>query len=475
MTAASGGVPRVVPEETVLYTDILRLATCHDDLGDISDASILVRGNVIAWVGPTASLPAAEREAAVRTVSLAGQVVIPGLVNTHHHMYQTLTRCVAQDSQLFGWLTSLYPAWSTMRGEDVYVSAKLAMSELILSGCTTSSDHLYIYPNDVLLDDTIRAAREVGLRFLATRGIMTLGASSGGLPPDDCVERAEAALADAERLIAQFHDASRYATLRIGLAPCSPFSVTDEVMRGAAAVAERHERVRLHTHLAENDEDVAYSQRRYGCRPGAYVRRMGWEHDRSWFAHCVKLDAGERAQFREAGMAVAHCPSSNLRLASGICPVRRLLDDGVTVALGVDGSASNDGSNLLQEARLALLLQRAGGDASGLRVREALRLATRGGAVALGWADAIGQIAPGFAADFVGWQTRGNLSMAGALRDPVSALLLCDPGRVTTSVINGEQIVADGALLTQDLETLIEDHNARSARICSVITDAPEA
>ena len=296
-----------------------------------------------------------------------------------------------------------------MTGEDVYVSAKLAMSELILSGCTTSSDHLYIYPNDVLLDDTIRAAREVGLRFLATRGIMTLGASSGGLPPDGCVERAEAALADAERLIAQFHDASRCAMLRIGVAPCSPFSVTDEVMRGAAAVAERHERVRLHTHLAENDEDVAYSQRRYGCRPGAYVRRMGWEHDRSWFAHCVKLDAGERAQFRERGMAVTHCPSSNLRLASGICPVRRLLDDGVTVALGVDGSASNDGSNLLQEARLALLLQRGGGDASGLRVREALRLATRGGAVALGWADAIGQIAPGFAADFVGWQVRGAL------------------------------------------------------------------
>ena len=321
-----------------------------------------------------------------------------------------------------------------MTGEDVYVSAKLAMSELILSGCTTSSDHLYIYPNDVLLDDTIRAAREVGLRFLATRGIMTLGASSGGLPPDGCVERAEAALADAERLIAQFHDASRCAMLRIGVAPCSPFSVTDEVMRGAAAVAERHERVRLHTHLAENDEDVAYSQRRYGCRPGAYVRRMGWEHDRSWFAHCVKLDAGERAQFRERGMAVAHCPSSNLRLASGICPVRRLLDDGVTVALGVDGSASNDGSNLLQEARLALLLQRGGGDASGLRVREALRLATRGGAVALGWADAIGQIAPGFAADFVGWQVRAALG--GAYGRNVASFRLLRHSVINTCILN---------------------------------------
>ncbi|KAL6771369.1 hypothetical protein ACKKBG_A26095 [Auxenochlorella protothecoides x Auxenochlorella symbiontica] len=469
-----GGNPRPVPTELVLYTDIFYLGTLEESIGDIRGACIVVRGNLIEWVGPETDCPPELRLEATRVVSLADQVVIPGLVNTHHHMYQTLTRCVAQDSALFGWLTSLYPAWSTMTGEDVYVSAKLAMVELLLSGCTTSSDHLYIYPNDVTLDDTIRAAREVGLRFHPTRGIMTLGKSQGGLPPDDCVETTEVALEDARRLIRQYHDPSCHAMLRLGVAPCSPFSVTEDCMAAAAKLVAEFPGVRLHTHLAENQEDIDYSLKVYGCRPGEYIKRVGWNREVSWYAHCVMLSAEERVQFRDAGMAVAHCPSSNLRLASGICPVRRLLDDGVTVALGVDGTASNDTGNLLQEMRLALLLQRASGNVEGLRVREALQIATQGGAKALGWEGEVGVIAPGYAADFVGWKTSDSVAFAGGLHQPLSSLLLCAPGNVTTSVINGEVIVRDGCLLTVDVKALVRDHNERSARICAAL-GGPEA
>ncbi|KAL4422529.1 hypothetical protein ABPG75_008726 [Micractinium tetrahymenae] len=463
-----GGQPRPVPTALTVYRGARVAATFLPDLGDVQDAAIAVRGNVIAWVGPSAQLPA-EFAQADEVVDCSDRVIIPGLVNTHHHMYQSLTRCIAQDSPLFNWLVALYPAWATMTGGDAYISAKLAMAELLLSGCTCTSDHLYIYPNDVTLDDTIRAARDIGMRFHPTRGIMTLGKSRGGLPPDDVVEETEAALQDAKRLIEEYHDPNRYSMLRVGIAPCSPFSVTNECMIEAAKLARRYQHVRLHTHLAENSQDIEFSERTYGCRPGGYLEQVGWDRGDCWFAHCVMLDERERRQFAERGLGVTHCPSSNCRLASGICPVRQLRDAGVNVGLGVDGCASNDSGNMLEQARLALLLQRGLlRDVQGLRVREALELAIQGGASNLG-RDDIGQIAPGFAADFVAWKLTGNVALAGAQHDPVGALLLCTPGYVDLSVVNGEQIIRDGRLLTCNLDELLREHAAASARVCAAV------
>ncbi|GAB4815977.1 hypothetical protein N2152v2_003023 [Parachlorella kessleri] len=436
--ASRGGSPRAVPSGTALYRDISYLATFSSALGDIKDAAIYVKGNVIEWVGEAAALPAEYSGA-------------------------------DQDSPLFNWLVSLYPAWAGMSGEDVYVATKLAMAELLLSGCTCSSDHLYIYPNDVTLDDTIRAGREMGMRFHPTRGIMTLGRSKGGLPPDSVVEDTEAALVDAKRLIEAYHDAERYSMVRVGIAPCSPFTVTNDCMVQAAELARQYPAVRLHTHLAENTQDIEFSEKQYGCRPGPYLQSVGWDQHDCWFAHCVMLDEAERKLFAEKGLGVAHCPSSNARLASGIAPVRVLLDSGVNVGLGVDGSASNDSGNLLEEARLALLLQRAlRQDVKGLSVREALEIAIKGGAKNLG-RDDIGEIAPGFAADFVGWKLTGKVALAGALGDPLTALILCTPGSVDLSVINGGVVVKDGQLLTCNVEELVREHNERSARICSLV------
>lgn len=462
-----GGQQRAVPAGVTVYTHATVAAT-FSDLGDVHDAAIVVRGNVIAWVGPTANLPA-EFEQADEVVDCSDRVIIPGMVNTHHHMYQSLTRCVAQDSPLFNWLVSLYPAWATMTGADAYVSAKLAMAELLLSGCTCTSDHLYIYPNDVTLDDTIRASRHIGMRFHPTRGIMTLGRSKGGLPPDNVVEETDAALQDAKRLIEEYHDPARYSMLRVGIAPCSPFSVTNDCMVAAATLARQYEHVRLHTHLAENQQDIDFSEKTYGCRPGGYLKQVGWDKSDCWFAHCVMLDEDERKQFAECGLGIAHCPSSNCRLGSGIAPVRLLRDSGVNVGLGVDGSASNDSGNLLSEARLALLLQRGLlRDVKGLRVREALEIAIQGGARNLG-RDDIGQLAPGFAADFVAWKLTGSVSMAGGQLDPVAALLLCTPGPVDMSVINGEPIIRGGCLLTCDLEQLLREHAEASKRVCAAV------
>lgn len=382
-------------------------------------------------------------------------------------MYQSLTRCIAQDSPLFDWLVALYPAWATMTGDDVHCASKLAMAELLLTGCTTSSDHLYVFPNNVTLDDSIRAAREIGIRFHPTRGIMTLGKSKGGLPPDSVVEDTEEALADAKRLIDQYHDPGRYSMLRIGIAPCSPFSVTKECMVGAARLARQYPHVRLHTHLAENQQDIDYSQKTCGCRPGGYLDMVEWNRGDCWFAHCVMLDDAEQAQFAVAGLGVAHCPSSNARLGSGIAPVRRLRDAGVNVGLGVDGCASNDSSNMLAEARLAMLLQRGLlRDVKGMAIREALEIATLGGARNLG-RDDIGRIAPGCAADLVAWKLTGSAALSGGLGDPVAALLLCTPGHVDLSVVNGEVVVRDGRLTTCDLQALVADHDARSRRVCA--------
>lgn len=311
-----GGEPRAPPTGTLLLKDIGKLATLNAQLGDIDDAAVYIQGNVIAWVGKTADIPVAYREADT-VLSLPDRVITPGLVNTHHHMYQSLTRVIAQDDKLFGWLTSLYPVWNLMTGEDAYISAKLSMVELLWSGCTTSSDHLYVYPNDVTLDDTIRAARDVGMRFHPTRGAMSFGKSKGGLPPDEQVEDEEKVLADMRRLIEEYHDPNRYSMLRMGLAPCSPFSVSTELMASSANLAREYPAVRLHTHLAENQEDIDYSMKMFNCRPGEYIKRVGWDRDDCWFAHCCCLDEQEIKMFADRGVGISHCPSSNLRLGSG--------------------------------------------------------------------------------------------------------------------------------------------------------------
>jgi len=365
---------------TLLINHIHTLATMDDSRREIHDGALLIRDQVIEAVGTTAELAAVTADT---VIDGSRHIILPGLVNTHHHMYQTLTRCLAQDSELFGWLKTLYPIWSRLTGEAIYVSAKLAMAELMLSGCTTSSDHLYIFPNDARLDDEIRAAGEMGIRFHAARGSMSVGESQmsvgesqGGLPPDRVVETEEAILRDTRRVIEQYHDAGRYAMLRIAVAPCSPFSVSRDLMREAASLARSY-KVSLHTHLAENDNDVSYSLETFGYRPGDYAEDVGWVGDDVWHAHCVKLDDREIGLFGRTGTGVCHCPGSNMRLASGIAPVRKMLDARVKVGLGVDGSASNDGGHLLNEARQAMLLARVEGGPAAMTARESLWIATK--------------------------------------------------------------------------------------------------
>ncbi len=439
---------------TLLVKHAHTLVTMDEARRELSDGALFARDGVIEQVGPSADLP----KSADNVLDLRNHVVLPGLVNTHHHLYQSLTRVIppCQDAELFTWLRGLYPIWAGLRGEHVYTSALLGLAELILSGCTTSSDHLYIYPNDCKLDDEIRAAQEIGIRFHATRGSMSLGESKGGLPPDRVVEDEAAILADSRRVIETYHDSRRYAMLRVALAPCSPFSVTPDLMRESAALARSYG-VRLHTHLAENDNDVIYSRERFGMRPGEYAESVGWVGEDVWHAHCVKLDSAEIGLFARTGTGVAHCPSSNMRLASGIAPLRAMLNAQVRVGLGVDGSASNDSGHLLAEARQAMLLQRVGGDPAALSAREALEVATRGGAAVLG-RDDIGVLAPGMAADFVAFDLR-QVGFAGALHDPVAALVFCAPAGVSVSVINGRVVVRDGHLETVDLPVLIERHN----------------
>jgi cytosine/adenosine deaminase-related metal-dependent hydrolase len=444
---------------TTLLAHIHTLATMDDAQQELHDAWISIRDGVIEEVGTHADTapPSADMQ-----YDLRHHVVIPGLVNTHHHMYQSLTRCIAQDLELFGWLKSLYPIWARMTGEAVYVSAKLAMAELMLSGCTTSSDHLYIYPNDVRIDDEIRAAQEIGIRFHAARGAMSVGESKGGLPPDRVVEDEDAILRDTRRAIETYHDASRYSMLRVVVAPCSPFSVSVDLMREAAALARSYS-VSLHTHLAENDNDVAYSLATFGRLPGDWAQDVGWVGEDVWHAHCVKLGHEEVALFGRTGTGVCHCPSSNMRLASGVAPVRAMRDAGVKVGLGVDGSASNDSGHLLTEVRQAMLLQRVGGDPAALGAREALWLATRGGAAVLG-RDDIGALAPGMGADIAAYRL-DSIAFAGAQHDPIGGLAFCQPANVDLLLIQGRAVVQGGALTTVDLPMLIEQHNALSHRL----------
>ena len=421
---------------------------------EIAGGGLFVRDGVIEQVGLSAELPTTADD----TLDLAGHIVIPGLVNTHHHLYQNLTRVVpaGQDQQLFGWLKTLYPIWARMGPEHIRVSALVGLAELALSGCTTASDHLYMFPNGARLDDEIDAAHEIGVRFTATRGSMSIGESAGGLPPDRVVEKPDAILKDCERIIARYHDPSAHAMLRIALAPCSPFSVSRELMRDTAAMAARHH-VGLHTHLAENAEDIAYSLEKFGMRPGQYAEEAGWTGEHVWHAHCCVLDDAEIGLFARTGTGIAHCPTSNMRLGSGIAPVRKMLDRGVTIGLGVDGSASNDCADLLGEARMAMLLQRAGGNPAALTARQALELATRGGARVLGRGNEIGQLAPGFAADFAAYPLSTPM-MAGTEWDPVAGLIFCGPQRAAHTVINGRAVVREGRITTVDMRKTLARH-----------------
>ncbi len=425
------------------------IVTMDDTRRELGGADLRVSGGVITEIGQGLR---SEGE----VVEAKGCVVTPGLVNTHHHLYQTMTRAVpgGQDALLFGWLKTLYPIWARMTPEHFHVSAQIGLAELALSGCTLSTDHLYLYPNGARLEDTIHAAAELGMRFHPTRGAMSIGESDGGLPPDDLVEDEAAILKDCIRLVDAFHDAGEGAMCRVGLAPCSPFSVSTDLMRETALLA-RDKGVMLHTHLAENEEDIAYSLAHFGCRPGQYAESLGWVGTDVWHAHCVKLDAAEIALFAETGTGVAHCPCSNCRLGSGIAPVRAMRDAGVRVGLGVDGSASNDAGNLVAEARMAMLLQRVSRGADAMCAREALEIATRGGADMLGRPDC-GRLAVGKRADIAIWDVSG-IETAGSW-DP-AALLLAGPTTVRDLFVEGRQVVRDGQVTTLDLGRKIERQN----------------
>jgi len=446
---------------TILLRHADLLITMDDERRTIADGALYIRDNAVAWTGATADLPP-DYETAERIIDASHKVVLPGLINTHHHFYQTLTRAMAPNAKLFDWLKTLYPVWARMDGEAVYVSALTAMAELILSGCTTASDHLYLFPNDSQLDDEIRAAQEIGMRFHASRGSMSLGESDGGLPPDSVVEDEEAILGDCRRVIETYHDPDPFSMLRIVVAPCSPFSVTPDLMREAAALARAYG-VNLHTHLAETVDEEVFCLEEFGYRPAAYARHLGWTGDDVWWAHSIHVDAEEVGLMARTGTGAAHCPSSNMRLGSGIAPVRAMIDEGVPVGLGVDGSASNDGSHLLAEARMALLLQRVQGNPAALTGAEALWLATRGGASVLR-RDDVGQLTPGKAADVIAFDLKA-LPYAGAAHNPLDALLLCAPQSVDLSIINGQIVVEDGELRTVDVPPLIERHNEISRQL----------
>lgn len=448
---------------TLLLKDADVLVTMDAARREIPGGGVFIRDGVIEAVGTTDQLPAT----ADQVISLAGTVALPGLVNTHHHMYQSLTRAIpgAQDAELFGWLRRLYPIWAGLTPEMIKISTLTAMAELILSGCTTSSDHLYLYPNGSRLDDSIEAAATIGMRFHAARGSMSVGESQGGLPPDRLVENEASILKDTQRLIETWHDPKRHAMQRIVVAPCSPFSVSRELMRDAAEMARSYG-VSLHTHLAENDNDVAYSREKFGMTPAEYAESLGWVGHDVWHAHCVKLDAPGIGLFARTGTGVAHCPCSNMRLASGIAPIPAMREAGVNVGLGVDGCASNDAAHLLGEARQAMLLARVGFGPAAMNARQALELATLGGAKVLG-RDDIGALAPGMSADLVAFAT-GGLDLAGAaVHDPVAALVFCTPQSVRHSIINGKPVVADGQLLPLDLQPLVATHNRLARQLAN--------
>ena len=442
---------------TLLVRNADFLVTMNGERAELADGGLFVEDGIIRSVGT--DLPPDADE----VVDAGGCVVTPGLVNTHHHLYQTLTRAVpgGQDALLFGWLQTLYPIWARMTPQDMFLSAQVGLAELALSGCTMSSDHLYVFPDGVRLDDTIAAAETIGIRFQPTRGSMSIGESGGGLPPDSLVEAEADILEDSIRVIDRFHDSSEGAMMRVGLAPCSPFSVSRDLMR-ATAVLARDKDVMLHTHLAENEEDLAYSLENFGCLPGQYAEDLGWVGDDVWHAHCVKLGPEEIDLFAHTRTGVAHCPCSNCRLGSGIAPVRAMRDHGVKVALGVDGSASNDAAHLLSEARQAMLLQRVQNGADAMSAREALEIATLGGAEVLRRPEC-GSLEVGKQADLAIWDVSG-LEAAGAW-DPVAALVLCGPFAVRDLYVKGRAVVRDGRIRTLDLEPVYRSAAAAVDRL----------
>jgi 8-oxoguanine deaminase len=440
---------------TLLLKNADVLVTMDAARREIAGGGVFIRDNVIAAVGSMHELPMTADE----VIDLSGHVLMPGLINTHHHMYQSLTRAIpaAQDAELFDWLGALYPIWANLTPEMIRVSTLTAMAELILSGCTTSSDHLYIYPNGCRLDDAIESANAIGMRFTASRGSMSVGQSQGGLPPDRVVEKEADILRDTRRLIETYHDSARHSMLHVAVAPCSPFSVSRELMRESADLARSYG-VRLHTHLAENVKDIAYSLEKFGMTPAQYAESLGWTGHDVWHAHCVQLDDDGINLFARSGTGVAHCPCSNMRLASGIAPIPKMRAAGVPIGLGVDGSASNDGAHMLDEARQAMLLARVGFGPAAMSARQALELATLGGARVLG-RDDIGALAPGMSADCVAFATDAIGMAGGAVHDAVAALVFCASPQAAYSIINGKVVVRDGVLQTVNLPQLIQHHN----------------
>jgi 8-oxoguanine deaminase len=451
--------------DTLLIKNADIIVTMDDQRRELRNAGLFARDGFIKQLGDTKELP----ESADVVLDLSGHIVLPGLINTHHHFYQTLTRAVpaAQDVSLFNWLKTLYPIWARMNPEHIRVSTKTALSELALSGCTTASDHLYIFPNGSRLDDEIEAAKEIGLRLHALRGSMSLGESQGGLPPDSVVEDEEFILKDSQRLIEDYHDHRPGALTQVALAPCSPFSVTGDLMKLSVELAQVYG-VRLHTHLAETKDEEAFCLEKFGYRPVAYMETLGWLGPQVWFAHSVHVLPSEIDLYARTGCGVAHCPTSNMRLASGIAPVMKLLKAGVNVGLGVDGSASNDGSHLLEETRQAMLVARldvglnqasTAPDATQnlMTARQALEIATRGGAAVLGRND-IGSLEAGKCVDFIAIDLN-RLEYAGALHDPVAAAVFCAPVHVDFNVVGGKLIVDQGQLETVDYASLTLEHN----------------
>jgi 8-oxoguanine deaminase len=439
---------------TTLIRHATVLATMDESRREIADGAVLMRDHVIEQVGQTNELPAR----ADQIIEARDHVVIPGLINTHHHLYQSLTRAVpaAQDGTLFQWLVTLYPIWANLTGEAVYVSAKLALGELLLSGCTTAADHLYLYPNDCRIDDEISAASELGIRFHPTRGSMSLGESQGGLPPDRVTQDEATILRDTRRAIETFHDARRYAMCRVGVAPCSPFSVTTGLMKDSIELARSYG-VRCHTHLAETRDEDQFCLEKFGKRPLDYADSLGWLGDDVWYAHGVWFDDGEINRLGATKTGIAHCPTSNMRLGSGLAPLLAWLQKGVPVGFGVDGSASNDSGHLLAETRQAMLLQRVAHGPAALTARGALELATRGGAAVLG-RDDIGSIEPGKAADFALFDLN-RMAYAGAWHDPLAALIFCAPQPAACVIVNGRVIVTESQITTADMHKVVERHN----------------
>lgn len=437
---------------------------------EFSDGGLFIENGFISQVGATRDLPSTADE----VLNLKGRVVLPGLVNTHHHFYQTLTRAVpaAQDANLFNWLTTLYPIWAKIQPDDIFTSTQTALAELALSGCTAAADHLYLYPNGSKLDDEIAAAAEIGLRLHASRGSMSLGEADGGLPPDSVVDDEESILKDSQRLIQKYHDAKPGSMVQIVLAPCSPFSVTSDLMKQSAKLAREYG-VHLHTHLAETEDEEQFCLEKFGHRPVEYMQEVDWVGDDVWFAHAVWVNDEEIKIFAQHNCGVAHCPSSNMRLASGIAPIKKYRRAGVNVGLGVDGSASNDGSHLLAEARNAMLLARVQEGITGfslsddpnrklMTARETLWMGTRGGAAILGRED-IGSLEAGKCADFFAVDLN-KLGFAG-MHDPVAAIVFGQPVNVEYTVVGGKFVVKEGRLATVDERKLIERHNSAAKRL----------